>query len=138
MSQTKSLIEGPRNDSLMSPIDPRLRGFRGSPILRQSGDMMLDGFPDGNLKGRGEKRRSATVGSPVAQDQLNNAVDLGHGTGSAAFMGKISESRKRRSIYSLCRLHQEKLWRRCRSNKTVTLEMRRSPTTSWTTLIFSR
>jgi hypothetical protein len=31
------------------------------------------------------------VGSPSAQDQLSEAVDLGSGTGAAGFMGKMSE-----------------------------------------------
>ena len=96
MSQTNSLIEGPKSDSLMSPIDPRFHESRGSSMSQQSGNILSDDFPDagyhdGNFEGWGEKHASATVGSPGAQDQLTDAVDLGRGTGSAGFMGKMSE-----------------------------------------------
>jgi hypothetical protein len=62
----------------------------------RSGNVLSDEFPDagftdGYFEAWGEKHTSATVGSPGAQDQLTDAVDLGRGTGSAGFMGKMSE-----------------------------------------------
>src|ERR1700733_1738229 len=105
MSQTNSFIGGPMSDvdggtmsdggpmsdAIISPIDPRFRDSRGSSTSRQSGNMLLGGFADGDFESWGEKHTSATVGSPGTQDQLSEAVDLGRGTGAAGFMGKMSE-----------------------------------------------
>lgn len=75
----------------MSPIDPRFHDSQGSSGSRQSSGLLSGDFSRFEIAVWGEKHVSATVGSPGAQDQLSEAVDLGKGTGAAGFMGKMSE-----------------------------------------------
>ena len=80
------------SEHMVSPIEPQFRGPSGSSsAFQRSGTAPAGDLLNSDGEEWGERRTAATVGSPGAQDQLNDAVDLGSGTGAAGFMGKMSE-----------------------------------------------